>query len=809
MPSWKKIITSGSNAVLNTVTASFYTGSFRGDGSQLTGIVASIPNSVITTGSTTATQSITGSLIISGSGLQVTGSISTSNQLNVAGPAVANMSASIWDRMQITSGALEIVGGTRANALNISTAINAGLALNVTNTNTGSSAASQIALFNSTGSFAQLYMPSPTNASAGAAGASRFMIRTNGIRGMLIQSESGSIDIGVDGDRTILSVTTSSITATEVTASTMVVSNTAVRISGSAVVTGSLVVSGSSTFINIGPALFTGSIGLSGSSVTTGSVRITGSLFVNGTQIVPLNTSSFILVGDYTSNQTINGSLTQGYLNTAAGPFTTALGSGSIAIGTGSYSEGNLTIAGGNGAHAEGYGTVTGVVSGGSAGSKTEYFNGESLDDITSIIQNQNIWYFFDNGFTTTGLVLRAYDTQTNVAFFNGISEQTFDTMSQQIANAQLQTYVDSTSSDLYGPIQLASATELLVTGDVTAYFNTGDSVKVINNTVGDGLGYTFQCTVTTTPRYTSGTNQTSIEVDTPILPPYENVSYIINDTNVNHITAIQFYNPENTVVVNQTQLNLAGQTVQVLQGSTYYSATFGPNYAVSASTTYYTVTTTATNFTNILLNVASADYAHAEGYQTTALGLASHAEGYQTTTYAAYSHAGGLGTVASGAAQTAIGRYNVLDSESLFIVGGGTDGSNRSNLFTVDSSRTTIGNGLTLKSNYTQSGGAVNLSLSSSLFYVGNGVHTVVLPPTSTVPKGSIFYIKADPESGTGRFAITSSGGDYIDLGGRTKYAITASGGEKPCIQLAVGTPGYWGLLSVWNGVTSSTYIP
>jgi hypothetical protein len=75
MPSWKKIITSGSDAVLNNVTASFFTGSFVGDGSQLTGITATIPNSVITTGSITSTQSITGSLIISGSTLTVTGSV--------------------------------------------------------------------------------------------------------------------------------------------------------------------------------------------------------------------------------------------------------------------------------------------------------------------------------------------------------------------------------------------------------------------------------------------------------------------------------------------------------------------------------------------------------------------------------------------------------------------------------------------------------------------------------------------------------------------------------------------------------------
>ena len=40
MPSWKKVIVSGSNAELSSVTGSF-TGSFKGDGSLLTGVVAS------------------------------------------------------------------------------------------------------------------------------------------------------------------------------------------------------------------------------------------------------------------------------------------------------------------------------------------------------------------------------------------------------------------------------------------------------------------------------------------------------------------------------------------------------------------------------------------------------------------------------------------------------------------------------------------------------------------------------------------------------------------------------------------------
>ena len=96
----------------------------------------------------------------------------------------------------------------------------------------------------------------------------------------------------------------------------------------------------------------------------------------------------------------------------------------------------------------------------------------------------------------------------------------------------------------------------------------------------------------------------------------------------------------------------------------------------------------------------ASNWWAHAEGYQTTASGnLASHAEGYQTTASGEYAHSEGfdstasgngshaqnVGTIAAGASQTAIGKYNVSDTTSAFIIGKGTEDSARSNALTVD----------------------------------------------------------------------------------------------------------------------------
>lgn len=103
----------------------------------------------------------------------------------------------------------------------------------------------------------------------------------------------------------------------------------------------------------------------------------------------------------------------------------------------------------------------------------------------------------------------------------------------------------------------------------------------------------------------------------------------------------------------------------------------------------------------------ASGYYSHAEGYNTTASGTcahaegsrednsgtitqtqatgeASHAEGMGTIASGKASHSGGLGTNATQQAQTAIGQYNSVKTNTLFEVGNGSNRSSRSNAFEV-----------------------------------------------------------------------------------------------------------------------------
>ena len=76
--------------------------------------------------------------------------------------------------------------------------------------------------------------------------------------------------------------------------------------------------------------------------------------------------------------------------------------------------------------------------------------------------------------------------------------------------------------------------------------------------------------------------------------------------------------------------------------------------------------------------------YGHAEGALTKVIGVAAHAEGTYTEAHGYASHASGDHTKATADFQTVVGKYNATDSNMLFIVGNGTDESNRRNGFTV-----------------------------------------------------------------------------------------------------------------------------
>jgi hypothetical protein len=78
--------------------------------------------------------------------------------------------------------------------------------------------------------------------------------------------------------------------------------------------------------------------------------------------------------------------------------------------------------------------------------------------------------------------------------------------------------------------------------------------------------------------------------------------------------------------------------------------------------------------------------FSHAEGSNTFSLGRYSHAEGNNTISIGKYSHSEGMFTIALGEGSHASGKYNKSgNTDSLVVVGNGTDNNNRSDIFYIN----------------------------------------------------------------------------------------------------------------------------
>ena len=125
--------------------------------------------------------------------------------------------------------------------------------------------------------------------------------------------------------------------------------------------------------------------------------------------------------------------------------------------------------------------------------------------------------------------------------------------------------------------------------------------------------------------------------------------------------------------------------------GDLWHSGRLSHGNKVSAEGTYSysggSETSAIGNYSHAegIKTVARGASSHTEGESTSAVGTASHAEGLGSIAQGNYSHAQNQGTLANGNAQTAIGKFNVADTTSAFIIGNGVDASHRSNMFFID----------------------------------------------------------------------------------------------------------------------------
>ena len=118
---------------------------------------------------------------------------------------------------------------------------------------------------------------------------------------------------------------------------------------------------------------------------------------------------------------------------------------------------------------------------------------------------------------------------------------------------------------------------------------------------------------------------------------------------------------------------------------------------------------------------ISSGDFSHAEGAYAQSIGSYSHAEGNSTQAIGTGSHAEGYLTIAAGNYQHVQGLWNVTSSISgAFIVGNGTDDSNRSNLIHAAGNEFQITGSLSISGSLTLSSGSA-LNINDRFYVNGN----------------------------------------------------------------------------------------
>jgi hypothetical protein len=331
MPSWKKVIVSGSDAVLNSlnvtlnVTASSFTGSFTGSlfgtasfaqtasyannftvAGTLTAqtiVVQTITSSVsYLTGSTrhgsllTDTHQFTGSVGITGSLTVTAGVINqlTSSYAVTSSYGLSAISSSYASSSQIANTASYVLTAQTASYVNP-------LRQNVQLTGSLFISSSTIAL-NIFGSGSGVFSVDGTSGRLfsvdDSMSGSLFSVNTAAGLPIIEAFSDNTIRMGQFGQRGLF------VSGSRVGIGKEIPLNAALDISGSAAITGSFSVTGSSNTVGI--SLITGSLGVTGSSVFSGSVTstlgFTGSLFGTASYASQSLSSSFASTASYILN---------------------------------------------------------------------------------------------------------------------------------------------------------------------------------------------------------------------------------------------------------------------------------------------------------------------------------------------------------------------------------------------------------------------------------------------------------------------------------------------------------------------------
>jgi hypothetical protein len=425
--------------------------------------------------------------------------------------------------------------------------------------------------------------------------------------------------------------------------------NAKLDVSGSAIISGSLTVTGTITGSN---ALFTGTItaqklvvqqvtssvlyssgsnifgnDLSNTQTFTGSVSITGSNFLfNNNRVIDSSltssmsvlSSSYALTASYAMNGGGGGGSTFPYTGDAVIIGSLTNGIANTSFGIYSHAQGTGSLSSGSYSHAEGAFTVAV-----GAGSHTE-----------GVLTTAVGIYSHAEGYFSTAIGIFAHAEGNTTTAFGSFSHAEGE-RTVAVGNTSHAEGRHVTASGNYSHAEGRSTTSIGLYSHAEGYLNTA---------VGN---YS----------HTEGTQTTAIGLY----------------SHTEGFTTISLGDYSHA----EGNLTIASGSFSHAEGQN--TTTLGAN---SHAEGYFTTTTNQYAHAEGQYTIASNQSAHAEGEYTTAIGFASHAEGKYTTSVGTNSHAEGYGTITLGDYQHAQGTYNISSSNPYaFIVGNGTNDSNRSNL--------------------------------------------------------------------------------------------------------------------------------
>lgn len=466
-------------------------------------------------------------------------------------------------------------------------------------------------------------------------------------------------------------------------------------------------------------------------------------------------------------------------------------------LGISSYNEGTNTSVHGIGNHAEGKNTQAGT--GDYTVPSFPFYTTYALTFTSNALQpHQSQSWFTLNGddrlLTNLNIV---YDSTNLNSFVYPSTIPEYETRW-----SELQSYVGGTDLNFAFKINDAEtctyvdSNTLIVSGDKRTTYE-GYNIYAIELGTDTYLDNYYESNTVSSSVYNSGPDTTTLSLVGSLT--YNTNRIVLEslvDTNVSGI----YFGSKDLIPLSTSLPDYTGQIkLAIDSGNTTGSVLFAPFTVTSGSTKYQEIqedqAVSLSSITQLYLN--SAGYSHVEGLDSSVVG--------------GYSHVAGIGLVGSGSGQTVVGKYNANNNtSSLFVIGGGANSASRADVFTVDSNRINIERGFKYSVDRDNvNSGVTNINPSCSIFCVTHGSNTTVrLPDVNTIPLGTTYYIKS---IGGIKFGLTSSNSNAcFDHTNSTFWNITGSSAAvAPAVQVAylltTGNSPMWGILSVWNGVTSS----